>query len=74
MEEVMIEEEENLTFATPRDIVQGSLCGKKRLRESMSPDKGYIEDGRNHEGHSKRLQLNLSSCSSSNAEELDPKS
>jgi hypothetical protein len=55
MEEVMIEEEENLTFATPRDIVQGSLCGKKRLRESISPDKGYIEDERNYEGPSKRL-------------------
>ncbi len=40
MEEVMIEEEENLTFATPRDIVQSTHCGKKRLRDATSPDKG----------------------------------
>ena len=55
MEEVMIEEEENLTFATPRDIVQSTYCGKKRLRDGTSPDKGYIDDGRKYEGPSKRL-------------------
>jgi hypothetical protein len=55
MEEVMIEEEENLTFATPRDIVQSTYCGKKRLRDATSPNKGYIDDGRKYEGPSKRL-------------------